>query len=162
MKRLILAAALCAASPAVHAQSALEWAAGGMGRIVQPLRPAAAERRSVEPRGAVQTMIAEHVSARIGSQWVGTALRIAKIESGYRCNARNRRAVGVFQNTNPQMFGVSRAAALTCSGGVAAGVAHMQMCISMGATTANQMYICHNTGRISARRVERAYRFALR
>ena len=74
-------------------------------------------------RTPVQRMIAEHVSARIGPQWVGTALRIAKIESGYRCNARNRRAVGVFQNTNPQMFGVSRAAALTCSGGVAAVVA---------------------------------------
>lgn len=30
MKRILLAAALCAASPAVHAQSALEWAAQGM------------------------------------------------------------------------------------------------------------------------------------
>jgi len=160
MKRLILAAALCAASPAVHAQSALEWAAGGMGRIVQPLRPAAAERRSVEPRGAVQTMIAEHVSARIGSQWVGTALRIAKIESGFRCNARNGRAVGIFQNTNPAMFGVSRGEALTCSGGIRAGVAHMAMCIGKGARTGAQMMRCHNSGSPYGR-VERAYRIAL-
>lgn len=31
MKHLVIAAALCAASPAAHAQSALEWAAQGMG-----------------------------------------------------------------------------------------------------------------------------------
>lgn len=164
MKSLILAAALAVVASAVRAETALEFAVAGMGQpgIVQPLRPAARERRQQHPRGAVQTMIAEHVSARIGSQWVGTALRIAKLESGYRCNARNRRAVGIFQNTNPQMFGVSRAAALTCEGGVRAGVAHMAMCISMGARTPAQMYICHNAGNPFARRVERAYTFALR
>lgn len=159
MKRILFAAALCAASPA-HAQSALEYAATGMGRVIQPLRPAARERRGHEPRGAVQTMIASEVCARIGCQWTSTALRIAKIESGFRCNARNRRAVGVFQNTNPAMFGVSRAAALTCSGGVRAGVAHMKMCVSMGAHTAAQMMRCHNSGSPYGR-VERAYRVAL-
>lgn len=160
MMALVLAAALCAASSVAHAQSALEWAASGMGSIVQPLRPAARELRGDVPRSHVQTMIAEHVAARIGSQWVGTALRIAKIESGFRCNARNRRALGVFQNTNPQMFGVSRAAALTCEGGVRAGVAHMAMCISKGARTSGQMMRCHNSGSPWGR-VERAYRVAL-
>lgn len=105
-------------------------------------------------------MIADHVSARIGPQWVGTALRIAKIESGYRCNARNRRAVGIFQNTNPAMFGISRAAALTCSGGIRAGVAHMAMCVGKGARTGPQMMRCHNSGSPWGR-VERAYRVAL-
>ncbi len=162
MKRLILILALCLTPAVGHAQNALEWAAGGMGRIVQPLRPAAAERRAVEPRGAIQTMIAEHVSARIGSQWVSTALRIAKIESGFRCNARNGRAVGIFQNTRPEAFGVSRAAALTCEGGIRAGVAHMARCIAMGARTPSQQMTCHNTGNPFARgRVERAYRVAL-
>lgn len=163
MKRLLLAVALCAASPA-YGQSALEWAASqgsNAGGVIQPLRPAARERRALEPRSSVQTMIAEHVTARIGSQWVGTALRIAKIESGYRCNARNGRAVGIFQNTNPAMFGVSRAAALTCDGGIRAGVAHMAMCIGKGATTHRMMLICHNAGTPYARRVERAYRVAL-
>lgn len=162
MERLILAAALCAASPAAHAQSALEWAAsqGANARLIQLLRPAARELRGVVPRTHVQTMIAEHVSARIGSQWVGTALRIAKIESGFRCNARNGRAVGVFQNTNPAMFGVTRRAALTCGGGIAAGVAHMAMCIGKGARTSHQMMRCHNSGSPWGR-VERAYRDAL-
>ncbi len=153
----------CLATPvaAQEAPSALEWAIAQGGGIVQPLRPVSRARRASEPRGVIQTMIAEHVSARIGSQWVGTALRIAKIESGYRCNARNGRAVGIFQNTNPAMFGVSRAAALTCDGGIRAGVAHMAMCIGKGATTHRMMLICHNAGTPYARRVERAYRVAL-
>lgn len=155
MKRIFLAAALCAASPAAQAQSALEWATQGMAhnRVT-----------SVYPKtinSGVQRLIAEHVSTRIGPQWVGTALRIAKIESGFRCNARNRRAVGIFQNTNPAMFGVSRAAALTCEGGVRAGVAHMAMCIGKGARTSSQMMRCHNSGSPFGR-VEKAYRVALR
>lgn len=116
----------------------------------------------MDVRTPVQQMIRDHVTARIGAQWVGTALRIAKIESGFRCNARNGRAVGIYQNTNPAMFGVSRGEALTCSGGVRAGVAHMAMCIGKGARTAAQMMICHNAGTPFARRVERAYRVALR
>lgn len=152
----------CLATPvaAQEAPSALEWAIAQGGGIVQPLRPVYRARRASEPRGVIQTMIAEHVSARIGSQWVGTALRIAKIESGYRCNARNGRAVGIFQNTNPAMFGVSRAAALTCDGGIRAGVAHMHHCIAKGAHTSAQMMRCHNSGSPWGR-VERAYRVAL-
>lgn len=107
MRAVLLAAALCAASPA-YAQSALEFAASGMGKSISVAPKNVG--RPLDIRTPVQRMIAEHVSARIGPQWVGTALRIAKIESGYRCTARNRMAVGVFQNTNPQIFGVSRAA----------------------------------------------------
>ena len=89
------------------------------------------------------------------------ALRIAKIESGFRCNARNGRAVGVFQNTRPEAFGVSRAAAMTCAGGVRAGVAHMRACAAKGARTAAQHMRCHNSGSPWGR-VERAYRIAMR
>ena len=97
-------------------------------------------------RGDVQRAIEQAVCARIGCAWVAAALRIAKIESGFRCNARNGRAVGVFQNTDPARFGVSRSAALTCSGGVAAGVAHMAMCVRLGAHDAVSMMRCHNSG----------------
>ena len=96
--------------------------------------------------GGVQAMIASTVTARLGAEWVQTALHIAKIESGFRCNARNRSAVGVFQTTNPAMFGISRAHALTCAGGVSAGISHMQMCIGKGARNAAQMMRCHNSG----------------
>ena len=113
-------------------------------------------------RGAVRAMIAEAVRARLGSQWIASALHIAKIESGFRCNARNGRAVGVFQNIDPARFGVSRREAATCSGGIRAGVAHMAMCINAGARNEKMLAICHNTGRPYARHVERAYRWALR
>jgi hypothetical protein len=106
-------------------------------------------------------MIAREVSARLGPQWVGTALRIAKIESGFRCNARNGRAVGVFQNIDPVRFGVSRREALTCAGGVSAGVAHMAACFERGARTEAQALRCHNSGSPWGR-VDRVYRLALR
>lgn len=146
----------------VEAPSALEWAVA-QGGVIQPVRPEARRRRDTihAPRGQIQTMIASAVCARIGCQWTATALRIAKIESGFRCAARNRRAVGIFQTTNPAMFGVSRRVALTCGGGIAAGVAHMALCIQKGARSARQMMVCHNTGNPYARRVERAYRVAL-
>ena len=111
--------------------------------------------------GSVKAMIQSEVCAQIGCQWTSTALRIAHIESRFRCNARNGRAVGVFQNTNPAMFGVSRAAALTCAGGVRAGIAHMKMCIAKGARTSAQQMRCHNSGSPWGR-VERAYVVALR
>lgn len=110
--------------------------------------------------GAVQAMIADEVCAQIGCKWGSTALRIAKIESGFRCNARNGRAVGIFQNANPAMFGVTRAAALTCSGGIRAGVAHMKLCAAKGAQTTAQHMRCYNSGSPWGR-VERAYRIAL-
>ena len=96
-------------------------------------------------RTPVQRMIAEHVSARIGPV-VGTALRIAKIESGYRCNARNRRAVGVFRIPTRRCSACLARRLLTCEGGVRAGVAHMDMCIRKGARTSSQMMRCHNSG----------------
>lgn len=108
--------------------------------------------------GGVSSMIASHVSATIGEQWVATALQIARIESGGRCGAMNRSgATGIFQVIHPERFGVSRSAARTCSGGIAAGVAHMRACIAKGANTHSQMLRCHNSGSPYGR-VERAYR----
>ena len=111
------------------------------------------------PMGAnVSEMIADHVSARIGSEWVPTALQIAKIESGGSCGAVNRSgATGIFQVIHPERFGVSRADARTCSGGISAGVSHMAACIAKGAHTHSQMMRCHNSGSPYGR-VERAYR----
>jgi hypothetical protein len=115
-------------------------------------------RIHIDTNSSVNQMIAEHVSARIGSHWVDTAIQIARIESGGNCSAVNRSgATGIFQVINPQRFGVSRAAARTCSGGIAAGVSHMEACIAKGAQTHAQMLRCHNSGSPFGR-VERAYR----
>ena len=114
--------------------------------------------RHYDSTNGVSQMIAEHVSARIGSGWVSTALQIAHIESGGRCGAVNRSgATGVFQVMHPERFGVSRSSARTCAGGIAAGVSHMQACIAKGAHTHSQMLRCHNSGSPFGR-VERAYR----
>ena len=114
-------------------------------------------RSMPDASGGVSAMISEHVSARIGSEWVQTALQIARIESGGRCGARNRSgATGVFQVMHPERFGVSRSAALTCSGGIQAGISHMEACIAKGARTHAQMLRCHNSGSPFGR-VERAY-----
>jgi len=115
-------------------------------------------RIHIDTNSSVNQMIAEHVSARIGSHWVDTAIQIARIESGGNCSAMNRSgATGIFQVINPQRFGISRAAARTCSGGIEAGVSHMQACIAKGAHTHAQMLRCHNSGSPYGR-VERAYR----
>lgn len=132
-------------------------------RLETARHPVASERawRAEASQGGVQQMIAHYVARELGSQWVGPALRIAKLESGYRCNARNRSAVGLFQNTNPAMFGVSRAQALTCQGGLVAGVAHMKMCLHKGAHDLHSMMRCHNSGSPYGR-VDRNYRIAMR
>lgn len=118
------------------------------------------DRYSAAPAsGGVSSMIADHVSSTIGSEWVSTALRIARIESGGRCGVVNGiGATGIFQVMHPERFGVSRAYARTCAGGIQAGVAHMQSCLAKGARTSSQMMACHNTGSPFSRRVERAYR----
>lgn len=123
---------------------------------VQPLEPVASEWGA---DGSVYSQIRSYVSAHLGPQWVATAVNIARIESGGRCGAVNRSgATGVFQVMHPERFGISRASARTCSGGIAAGVAHMKMCLAKGASNSFQMYRCHNAGSPFARRVEPAYR----
>lgn len=115
-------------------------------------------RAARPPQGHVSEMISSAVAQRLGEGWVATALQIARIESGGNCGAVNRSgATGVFQVINPQRFGVSRAYARTCEGGIAAGVAHMEACLAKGARTSSQMLRCHNSGSPFGR-VERAYR----
>lgn len=165
---IIVAGALslaCIFAMPARAESALEFAAAGMGRqaVAAPARAHGRARRHSREIAApahIRTMIADAVCARIGCRWTPVALRIARIESGFRCGARNGRAVGVFQTTNPAMFGVSRSAALTCAGGVSAGVAHMAMCVRLGAQDAAQMMRCHNSGSPRGR-VDHVYLMAL-
>ena len=130
--------------------------------IIKPLRRAVRERaQATQLAGAgVHDLIVSSVTARLGPQWVPTALHIAHVESRGRCAAYNRGAIGVFQVRHPEQFGVSAAAARTCSGGVAAGIAHMASCLSRGATTSASMMRCHNSGSPFGR-VERAYRVVL-
>ena len=102
---------------------------------------------------SVQQLIAIETTRQIGAQWVPTALRLAKLESGFRCNAtgprtRHGRAKGVFQvmpNTARGM-GYDPARLHECGYGVAAGVHHMRLCIASGVRTHAQMASCHVSG----------------
>lgn len=167
LKYALLCAVMCvASSSAMASPNEGDWKIISSDRDLSsaqtPTRPRAQNNHSSD--GAdLESLIAAKVSARLGSQWVATALHIAKIESGMRCNPTgNSRANGIFQVVNPNRFGISRAEARTCEGGIAAGVAHMETCFKMGARTSGQMMVCHNAGTPFARRVEKAYRFALR
>ena len=76
MKRLALAAVLCAASPAAHAQSALEWAAQGMG----PTRAGIAQ---VDRRFVRRVLRAE---SRLAGVYAPLAAKAREIESA--CGSR--------------------------------------------------------------------------
>tara|TARA_R110000868_G_scaffold6894_4_gene38283 strand:- start:7424 stop:7861 length:438 start_codon:yes stop_codon:yes gene_type:complete len=102
---------------------------------------------------SVQQMIATETTRQIGAQWTPTALRIAKLESGYRCNAtgpktRHGRARGVFQvmPATARGMGYNPARLHECGYGIAAGIAHFKMCIKHGVKTNAEMASCHISG----------------
>lgn len=102
---------------------------------------------------SVQQLIANETTRQIGAQWVPTALKIAKLESGFRCNAtgpktRYGRAKGVFQVMpgTARAMGYNPARLHECNYGISAGLAHMKMCIRYGVKTHAQMASCHVSG----------------
>ena len=108
---------------------------------------------STPATASVQQMIATETTRQIGAQWTPTALRIAKLESGYRCNAtgpktRHGRARGVFQVMpgTAKAMGYNPARLHECGYGIAAGVTHMRLCIASGVRTQAQMASCHVSG----------------
>ena len=145
----------------------MAFARAGMGvhaveRVTAPPAHPAHVGAPMRLSGAVPDMIAAHVAARMGPQWVPAVLRIARIESGFRCAAYNRGHYGLFQVGDPRAFGVSPRQAMTCGGGIAVGVAYLQRCLRMGARTAAMLEACENSGSpyTARRHLERAYRVA--
>lgn len=104
-------------------------------------------------RGDVQKIVARQAAQKLGPQWVDTALRIAKLESGFNCRAtgpstRHGRAKGVMQVMpgSARALGYDPARLHECEHGVAAGVAHMSLCIKHGVRTTQEMARCHVAG----------------
>lgn len=104
-------------------------------------------------RAGVPQIVARQAAQKLGPQWVDAALRIAKLESGFRCNAtgprtKHGRALGVMQ----VMPGSARALGFDprrlhdCEYGVAAGIAHMSLCLRSGVRTTQEMAKCHVAG----------------
>jgi hypothetical protein len=123
-------------------------------------------------RTAVSKMVASSAESRLGGQWVNTALKLAKLESGFNCAAvgpktRHGRARGVLQviPASAKALGYNPSRLNECKHGIDAGIAHMQSCLDAGVRTHEQMARCHVAGvggwnkRLSrsAERYKRAY-----
>lgn len=114
---------------------------------LQPVRPMPASKQ------AIANKIVQIVQERIGGEWSETALRLAKIESGYNCSAtgprvRGGRARGILQvmPKSAVALGYDPARLHECEYGIRAGVEHMKACIDSGVKTPKQMAACHVAG----------------
>lgn len=103
-------------------------------------------------KAKVAEMVAAEAKARLGSQHVESALRLTKLESGYRCHVlgpktRHGRAVGPLQvlPSSARALGVSDLHN-DCKAQITAGILHMEKCLSVGAKTYNQLAACHVAG----------------
>ena len=101
----------------------------------------------------VVDQIARVVRQELGEQWVESALKIAKVESGFNCKAtgprtRHGHAKGVFQmmDSSARALGFDPAKMHDCNENIAAGVAHMKVCIKYGVKDPRGMAACHVAG----------------
>jgi soluble lytic murein transglycosylase-like protein len=107
----------------------------------------------IKASGAVQKIVAKQAAQKLGPQWVDAALRIAKLESGFNCRAtgpstRHGRARGVMQVMpgSARALGYDPSKLHDCEYGIAAGIAHMKLCIQHGVRTTQEMARCHVAG----------------
>jgi hypothetical protein len=129
------------------------WQKGQQAPDTVPTTTARRERAgTVSPdRQAVIDSLAKATRAKLGERYVDDVLRLAKLESGYRCNVRGPqtrvgRAVGPLQI----MPGSARALGITnlstCSAQIEAGLRHVEKCVAAGATTYKALAACHVSG----------------
>jgi len=105
-------------------------------------------------KAKVAAMVASEAKSVLGQQYVQDALRLTKLESGYRCHVlgpktRHGRAVGPLQvlPSSAAAFGISaHDLHRDCKAQIAAGILHMEKCISVGAKSYNQLAACHVAG----------------
>jgi hypothetical protein len=110
----------------------------------------------------VQRMVETRAEQVLGRQWVGTAVLLARKESGFRCNAvgprtRHGRALGVFQVMpgSAKALGYQYKKLVDCRYGIDAGLAHMKLCLAHGVRTERQMMSCHLRGVAGWRKASR-------
>ena len=105
-------------------------------------------------KSKVAKMVADEARSKLGEKYVEIALKLTKLESGYRCHVlgpktRHGRAVG------PLQVLPSSAAALgihnmhgDCKAQIIAGILHMERCLKSngGSMTHRQISACHVAG----------------
>ena len=160
MKKLIFALAIvCLALPA-RAQSVGEYWTHAAARNHLEI-PVSSIHAPMRLSGAIPRMIAS-AAARTGKgHFASTLVRIARIESGMRCSPGGNGG-GMFQFIRGTRRSIGLSNPLNCSANIAAAMRYADRCIAMGARTAAHLMRCWNGGSPHARRLERAYRVALR
>jgi hypothetical protein len=106
-----------------------------------------------QTKRVVINQITTVVRKELGEEWVASALKIAKVESGYQCHVtgpktRHGRAKGVFQmmDSSAKALGFDPRKMYDCNENIAAGVAHMKVCIKYGVKDPRGMAACHVAG----------------
>jgi hypothetical protein len=110
-------------------------------------------------RSGAAFKIALEAKKQLGPEWVPTALKIAKVESGFSCGAvgprlgqrhKGQRALGLMQvlPSTARTLGYEGPARdlLDCDTGAFVGVMHMRRCFLSGAVTPPLMARCHVAG----------------
>jgi len=160
MKKTIIAAALVLSTPSFADMSSAEFFArdkannwtGTLGnKASNPY--GTLPKRMPTKKQEVARIVAREAQARLGSQWVDSALKLAQIESSYNCAAvgpgtRHGHARGVLQvlPSSARALGYDPKRLNECDYGARVGVAHMAACIRSGVKTHAQMAACHVAG----------------
>jgi soluble lytic murein transglycosylase-like protein len=160
---LALLITLPAAASEVKQEATRNWASDLFGFTAQtpavPIPPG---------REAVADLVARRAHEKLGAVWVESALKLAKLESSFNCNAtgpktRHGRAKGVLQvmDGSARALGYDPKRMHECDYGIQAGLAHMNMCLKHGVKTNSDMARCHVSGwgnwnrRLSAKGAEK-------
>lgn len=102
----------------------------------------------------VARAVADAARQMLGEAHVNSALRLTKLESGFRCHVkgpatRHGRAVGPLQvlPKSAEALGISAADLhRDCIAQINAGILHMDRCIKAGAVQYHQLASCHVSG----------------
>ncbi len=113
----------------------------------------------------VAETLQREVLSRYGQRWVEPAMRIAKLESGYRCHVqgpmtRHGKAVGPMQVLTSTAISVgisSQELHSSCAAQIEAAMRFMGRCIQAGADTDDKMASCWVSGSPYNRRLTRKY-----
>lgn len=174
MKKILAFMALLISFPAVASEgmsNAEYWQREASGNWTVDVFGSNARTSAINVRHGreeIANLVASRTRERLGSQWVDSALRLTKLESGFNCGAtgprtRHGRAKGLLQmlDGSARALGYDPRRLHECEYGLQAGLAHMDKCIQSGVRTAHDMARCHVSGwggwnrRLKARGAER-------
>jgi len=160
---LALAASIAIATPAIAQEESaadffrkdkLYWSKGLKAPAIFSYGDNISRIRSVSKRKRlVRRMVARQARAKLGRRWVRSAVKIAYVESRFNPRAvgprtRHGRARGVMQvmPRSARALGFNPRRLNEAAYGIAAGIAHMRMCIRSGVRTEAEMSACHVAG----------------